>query len=177
MIVLLSGAALVRHGAPLAVAVVAARQLHHVYAGRDDLPDLDAFIRFELPTVGRIYDANGEPLIELADQYRDITHYDDIPPVVRQAILAAEDKRFFAHDGVDYFSIPRVVSKVRIGALAETTGLGSAAGPARAGDLSAGRIDHHPTARARRLSPGADRRREQPPASRRLAPCRGRWPR
>ncbi len=130
MIALLFGAALAVI-APLGVAVVAARELHHVYAGRDDLPDLDAFIRFELPTVGRIYDANGEPLVELADQYRDITPYDDIPPVVRQAILAAEDKRFFAHDGVDYLSIPRVFSKVRIGALARRLAWGARPGLGR----------------------------------------------
>ena len=68
----------------IGVALVAAGQLHHIYAGREHLPDLDAFTRFELPTVGRIYDADGEPLVELADQYRDITHYDEIPPVVRR---------------------------------------------------------------------------------------------
>ena len=117
VIVLLTAAAL---GviASLCVAVVTAGELYHVYAGRKYLPDLDAFMRFELPTIGHIYDANHEPLIELADEYRDITHYDAIPPVVRAAILAAEDKRFFSHDGVDYFSIPRVLSKVRVGALA-----------------------------------------------------------
>ncbi len=116
VIALLVGAAIV-HAAVLVVALVAAGQLHHIYAGRENLPDLDSFTRFDLPTVGRIYDAAGEPIVELADQYRDITHYDEIPPVVMQALLAAEDKRFFAHDGVDYLSLPRVASKVRLGAL------------------------------------------------------------
>src|SRR4030095_13042854 len=65
---------------------------------------------------GRVYDTNGQPLIELAREYRQITPYADIPPIVREAILAAEDKRFFSHDGVDYFSLPRVIAKVRVGA-------------------------------------------------------------
>ncbi len=38
-------------------------------------------------------------------EHRQITQYADIPPVVRDAILATEDKHFFSHNGVDYFSI------------------------------------------------------------------------
>jgi penicillin-binding protein 1A len=53
----------------------------------------------------------------LAREYRQITHYEDIPPIVRDAILATEDKRFFSHNGVDYFSISRMFCKVRVGAL------------------------------------------------------------
>jgi len=88
----------------------------HVYFDRRNLPDLGTFTRFEFPTIGRIYDANGQPLVELAREYRQVTRYEDIPPVVRDAILATEDKRFFSHNGVDYFSIPRVIGKVRVGA-------------------------------------------------------------
>src|SRR4030095_11118019 len=47
-----------------------------------------------------------------------ITQYADIPPVVREAILATEDKRFFSHNGADYLSIPRVIGKVRLSAWA-----------------------------------------------------------
>ena len=36
---------------------------------------------------------------------------DEIPPVVREAILAAEDKDFFSHAGVDYGAFPRVAWK------------------------------------------------------------------
>jgi penicillin-binding protein 1A len=92
--------------------------LYHIYFNRQDLPDAGPFLRFEFPAVGHVYDTNGQPLIELAREYRAITQYADIPPVVRGAILATEDKRFFTHNGVDYFSIPRVIGKVRIGAWA-----------------------------------------------------------
>jgi len=91
---------------------------YHVYFDRSDLPDIEAFARFEFPTIGTVYDANGQPLIELAKEYRKITKYEDIPPIVRDAILAAEDKHFFSHSGVDYSVIPRVLGKVRIRALA-----------------------------------------------------------
>jgi penicillin-binding protein 1A len=90
--------------------------LYHIYFSRQDLPELGPFTRFQFPAIGHVYDANGQPLIELATEYREITQYADIPPIVRDAILAAEDKRFFSHSGVDYSSMPRVITKVRVGA-------------------------------------------------------------
>jgi len=87
----------------------------HIYVDREHMPDLGAFARFEFPTIGHVYDINGESLISLAREYRDITRYEDIPPIIRDAILAAEDKRFFSHNGVDYLSVPRVLGKARAG--------------------------------------------------------------
>jgi penicillin-binding protein 1A len=74
--------------------MLAAAEVHHVYFDRHNLPDLGPFTRFEFSTVGHIYDARDTPLIELARERREISRYEDIPPVVRDAILAAEDKRF-----------------------------------------------------------------------------------
>lgn len=105
-------------------AAVVAVGFYHVYFDRTNLPDIEPFTRFEFPSIGRIYDANGQPLIEMAREYRRNITYEDIPPIVRDAILATEDKNFFTHGGVDYSVIPRVLSKVRIGALvARLTGL------------------------------------------------------
>ena len=98
--------------------VLAVAEFHHLYFNRHNLPDLGPFTRFEFPTIGHVYDAGGRPLIELAREYREIARYEDIPPIVRDAILAAEDKRFFSHNGIDYFSLPRVFGKVRVGTLA-----------------------------------------------------------
>jgi penicillin-binding protein 1A len=100
------------------VALVAIGTLHYIYFNRQNLPDAEPFMRFEFPAVGHVYDADGQALVELAREYRAITPYADIPPVVRGAILATEDKRFFTHDGVDYFSVPRVIGKVRVRAWA-----------------------------------------------------------
>ena len=100
----------------LAAALVAVG-FHHIYLERTGLPDLEPFIRFEFPTIGHIYDTNGKPLSEMAKEYRRITRCEEIPPIVRDAILAAEDKNFFAHSGVDYSGIPRVLHKVRVDSL------------------------------------------------------------
>ena len=88
--------------------------IYYVCFDRTNLPDIEPFSRFELPTIGHVYDVNGRPLVEMASEYRQITRYEDIPPVVRDAILAAEDKNFFSHSGVDYSGFARVLCKLKI---------------------------------------------------------------
>lgn len=83
----------------------------HVYFDERNLPDIEPFIRFELLTTGQVYDVRGEVIISLARQYRRMVSYDDVPVILRQAILATEDKNFFAHGGVDYSVLPRVLQK------------------------------------------------------------------
>jgi penicillin-binding protein 1A len=95
----------------LPLGVVTGTLAHHIYFDRSGVPDLEPFIRFDLPTIGKVYDARGAPLIELAREYRQIVSYEEVPPVIRQAILAAEDKNFFTHSGVDYRALPRVLYK------------------------------------------------------------------
>jgi len=84
---------------------------HHIYFDRSGVPDLEPFIRFELSTIGKVYDARGAVLVELAREYRQVVSYEEVPPVLRHAILAAEDKNFFSHSGVDYRALPRVLYK------------------------------------------------------------------
>jgi penicillin-binding protein 1A len=84
---------------------------------RSNLPDLDGFLRFQAPTMGHIYDSNGHILIELGWERREIIQYRDIPDVLRQAILSAEDSNFFSHSGVDFSVFPRVLSKMNLRAL------------------------------------------------------------
>ncbi len=105
-------------GTTAAIFVLVCSGFYHVYFDRSDLPDIEGFAGFEFPTIGTVYDANGRPLIELAKEHRRITQYEDLPAIVRDAIIAAEDKRFFSHSGVDYWVIPRLLSKVRLGVFA-----------------------------------------------------------
>ena len=99
---------------PLVFAVFTA---FYVNFNRADLPDLDGFIRFEPPTMGHVYDANGHVLIELGRERRDIVRYEQIPDVVRDAVLSAEDENFFSHSGVDYSVFLRLMAKTNIRAL------------------------------------------------------------
>jgi penicillin-binding protein 1A len=89
----------------------------YINFNRSNLPDLDGFILFDAPTTGRIYDAKGQLLAELGKEHREITPYNGIPAVLREAILSAEDKNFFSHSGVDYSVFPRLLSKTNVRAL------------------------------------------------------------
>jgi penicillin-binding protein 1A len=97
--------------------VFALLTLLYINFSRANAPDLDAFIRFEPPTIGHVYDANGQVLIELARERRQVIQYKDIPEVVRQAVLSAEDENFFSHSGVDYSVFLRVLAKTNIHAM------------------------------------------------------------
>jgi penicillin-binding protein 1A len=93
--------------------------VYHVYFDRTGMPDLETFIRFEPPTTGVVRDAHGTVLIELAREYRRVVTYDDVPVILRQAILAAEDNRFFSHSGVEYRALPRIVQKTAVRSVSE----------------------------------------------------------
>jgi len=84
----------------LAGLVVAFAALWFVFAR--DLPDASALAEYEpaLPSVVR--DINGEPIYSYARERRVQLQYDDYPPVLIRAYLAAEDKTFFTHHGVDF---------------------------------------------------------------------------
>src|SRR5256712_2141821 len=96
----------------------AVRLVHYIYFDRSGLPDLERFIRFEIPTTGEVYDAQGTVLVELAREYRRVVSYHEVPPVLRDAILAAEDRNFFTHSGLAYRALPRVAYKTIVHSVA-----------------------------------------------------------
>ncbi|HXH05514.1 MAG TPA: PBP1A family penicillin-binding protein [Vicinamibacterales bacterium] len=77
-----------------------------LFAYSDDLPRISALDDYTPSTITRVYDASGEWVGEFAVQRRIVIGYDDIAPVLRQAILAAEDDQFFQHFGL---SVQRIV--------------------------------------------------------------------
>src|SRR5438552_12925836 len=62
---------------------------HHIYFDRSGVPDIEPFIRFELSTIGKAYDARGTVLVELAREYRQVVSYEEVAPVLRHAITVA----------------------------------------------------------------------------------------
>jgi penicillin-binding protein 1A len=83
----------------------------HILGDRRGLPDLEPFLRFDVPVTGHVYDSQGQVLAELARERRSMIAYDELPEVLRDAILSAEDKRFFSHPGVDLRVLPRVLAR------------------------------------------------------------------
>ena len=85
--------------AGLAGALVLTVALVMVYPSLPDISDL-ADYRPKLPL--RVFSSEGALLGEFGEERRTLTPIDEIPKVMKDAVLAIEDTRFFEHNGVDY---------------------------------------------------------------------------
>ena len=73
------------------------------YAG--DLPQVSALDNYSPSTITRIYASGGQTIGEFATQRRVVVGYDEINPLLRQAIIATEDAEFDRHFGVNIWRI------------------------------------------------------------------------
>jgi penicillin-binding protein 1A len=71
-----------------------------------DLPEVRALEDYHPNLVTELYADDGTPVGSFALQRRILLSYEQIPPVLRDAVLSAEDQHFFEHWGVD---LPRVL--------------------------------------------------------------------
>jgi len=71
------------------------------------LPSLDVLTDYQPKIPLRVVSAEGELLGEFGEERRAVVTMHEVPDVMKQAILAAEDERFYQHGGVDYFSVAR----------------------------------------------------------------------
>ncbi|MEI6769359.1 MAG: transglycosylase domain-containing protein, partial [Betaproteobacteria bacterium] len=55
----------------------------------------------------RVYSIEGKQLAEFGEERRNLTPFKDIPQVMKDAVLAIEDSRFYQHGGVDYIGLIR----------------------------------------------------------------------
>jgi len=98
----------------LALACVIAVALAVAYPNLPDISEL-ADYRPKLPL--RVFSAEGILIGEFGEERRNLTPIDTIPKVVKDAVLAAEDARFYSHGGVDYKGVVRAglanVNKVK----------------------------------------------------------------
>jgi penicillin-binding protein 1A len=83
------------------------------YYGRD-LPDYTQLKHYKPPVVTRVYAGDGRLMAEFAQEKRVFVPIESIPPLVKNAFIAAEDKNFYKHDGVDYLAVLRAaVSNIK----------------------------------------------------------------
>ena len=71
------------------------------------LPGLEVLTDYRPRIPLRVYTADGALLAEFGEERRALVRIQDVPPVLVQAILAAEDERFYDHPGVDPIGIAR----------------------------------------------------------------------
>ena len=71
------------------------------------LPSLDSLQHYQPKMPLTIYSADGEVIGIYGEQRREFTKIGDFPEILRNAVIAAEDKRFYQHWGVDVWGVAR----------------------------------------------------------------------
>ena len=74
------------------------------------LPSLQTLTDYQPKIPLRIVSAEGDLLGEFGEERRAIVTIAEVPEVMKKAILAAEDERFYSHGGVDYLSVLRAAA-------------------------------------------------------------------
>jgi len=67
-----------------------------------NLPDVTGLADYQPKLPLRVLSADGRLIGEFGEERRNLMRIDDIPDVMKNAVLAIEDARFFEHSGVDY---------------------------------------------------------------------------
>jgi penicillin-binding protein 1A len=76
------------------------------------LPDVNTLKNIQLQTPMSIYSRDGLLIAKFGEKKRIPTLYSDIPPSQINAFLAAEDKDFFQHSGVDFIGLTRAAGQL-----------------------------------------------------------------
>ncbi|MFC3529548.1 penicillin-binding protein 1A [Paracoccus mangrovi] len=66
-----------------------------------DLPSHEQLAQYSPKTISRIYSGEGRLIDEFAQERRIFVPIEDIPPLVKEAFISAEDKNFYHHHGFD----------------------------------------------------------------------------
>jgi penicillin-binding protein 1A len=66
-----------------------------------DLPSIESLSQYTPATISRIYSSEGRIIDEFAEERRLFVATEDIPDLVKQAFISAEDKNFYNHRGYD----------------------------------------------------------------------------
>src|SRR5689334_5974049 len=72
-----------------------------------NLPELGALTSYQPKVPLRIYTADGTLIGEFGEERRAVVSIADVPPELKNAIIAAEDERFYQHPGIDYIGVLR----------------------------------------------------------------------
>ena len=72
-----------------------------------NLPSLEVLTDYRPKIPLRVYTADGHLIGEFGEERRAVVGIQDVPAIMKEAILAAEDDRFYQHGGIDYLGILR----------------------------------------------------------------------
>ena len=71
------------------------------------LPSIESLSDYKPKIPLRIYTADGTLIGEFGEERRSVVRIETVPALLKNAILSAEDERFYQHSGVDYVGVFR----------------------------------------------------------------------
>ncbi len=89
------------------IAVTGAIGVFVVVLAYDNLPPTDSLTDYRPKIPLRIYTSDGVQIGEFGEERRAIVGINEVPDVLKHAIIAAEDERFYQHTGVDIVGVMR----------------------------------------------------------------------
>ena len=92
----------------------------------NDLPDYKKLATYAPPVATRLYASDGSLLQEYAEERRVFIDYADLPPMLVNAFIAAEDQNFWTHPGVDVQGITRALANNALRAMGRDATLSGA---------------------------------------------------
>ncbi|MBE6457105.1 MAG: PBP1A family penicillin-binding protein [Alphaproteobacteria bacterium] len=92
----------------------------------NDLPDYKKLATYAPPVATRLYASDGSLLQEYAEERRVFIDYADMPPMLVNAFIAAEDQNFWTHPGIDVQGIVRALANNALRAMGRDTTLSGA---------------------------------------------------
>lgn len=93
------------------------------FAAAIHLPEVDRVAEYTPSLITQIRDRHGEPFASFAVERRVLLAEDEIPELLRNAVIAIEDPRFFQHGGVDPVAVVRAqIANMRAGEIVEGAG-------------------------------------------------------
>ena len=72
-----------------------------------NLPSLEVLTDYRPKVPLRVFTADGQLIGEFGEERRNVVRIEDVPATMKQAILAAEDERFYQHGGIDTLGMAR----------------------------------------------------------------------
>ena len=105
---------------PLAIAVALGAALGIGVAAAIHVPRVDALVDFTPSLITQLVDRSGRPLASYARERRVLLDEGDVPPLLQNALVAAEDRNFLRHGGVDAMGVARAALRnLRSGRMGE----------------------------------------------------------